>query len=57
MLDWMDMLFGGVAAALLAVAWLAWQRFAARADPGMRDRKPVGRCCVPKNLDEPGGDA
>lgn len=51
MLDWMDMLLGGLGLGLLSAGWVVWQQFAGRVDPNQCGRKPVGRCCVPKNLD------
>jgi len=53
MIDWVDIVLGGVGLSLLCVAWLAWQRLAGRIDPRMRGRKPAGRCCVPGELDTP----
>ncbi len=51
MLNWPDMLLGGLGLALLCAGWVAWQRLAGRVDSGQRGRKPVGRCAVPQNLD------
>lgn len=51
MIDWVSMLAGGVAMAALAVAWLAWQRLAARLDHRMRGRAPAGKCSLPDDID------
>jgi hypothetical protein len=50
-IDWTQILVGGVAMAALTVGWLLWQRLAARLDDGMRDRAPAGKCSLPDDID------